>query len=49
MDVSKAVEGSKSGKVEYRTDRTASSPLVIGKASFDARQLLRTTPLSVES
>ncbi len=40
MDVAKAVEESKSGKVEYRTDRTAIVHLVIGKASFDERKLL---------
>ena len=40
MDVSKAVEESKAGKVEYRTDRTAIVHLVIGKTSFDERRLL---------
>lgn len=40
MDVAKAVEESKSGKVEYRTDRTAIVHLVIGKASFEDRMLL---------
>jgi large subunit ribosomal protein L1 len=40
MDVGKAVEESKAGKVEYRTDRTAIVHLVIGKASFDDRRLL---------
>jgi large subunit ribosomal protein L1 len=40
MDVAKAVEESKSGKIEYRTDRTAIVHLVIGKASFEERQLL---------
>jgi large subunit ribosomal protein L1 len=40
MDVAKAVEESKSGKVEYRTDRTAIVHLVIGKASFDDQRLL---------
>jgi len=39
-DVRKAVEESKAGKVEYRTDRTAIVHLVIGKRSFEARQLL---------
>jgi large subunit ribosomal protein L1 len=39
-DIAKAVEEAKAGKVEYRTDRTAIVHLVIGKASFDARQLL---------
>jgi len=40
MDVGKAVAESKSGKVEYRTDRTAIVHLVIGKASFDEGRLL---------
>ena len=40
MDVAKAVEESKSGKVEYRTDRNAIVHLVIGKTSFDERALL---------
>lgn len=40
MDVSKAVEDSKSGKVEYRTDRNAIVHLLIGKASFERKMLL---------
>jgi large subunit ribosomal protein L1 len=40
MDVGKAVEESKAGKVEYRTDRTANVHLTIGKTSFDDRALL---------
>ncbi len=40
MDVKKAVEESKSGKIEYRTDRTAIVHLNIGKTSFDERRLL---------
>jgi large subunit ribosomal protein L1 len=40
MDVRKAVEESKAGKVEYRTDRTANVHLTIGKTSFDERALL---------
>jgi len=48
MDVAKAVEESKSGKVEYRTDRTAIVHLVIGKASFDSRQLLENYAAVVE-
>ncbi|HEX4435315.1 MAG TPA: 50S ribosomal protein L1 [Solirubrobacteraceae bacterium] len=48
MDVAKAVEESKSGKVEYRTDRTAIVHLVIGKASFDERKLLENYAAVVE-
>jgi large subunit ribosomal protein L1 len=40
MDVSKAVEEAKAGKVEYRTDRTAIIHLVIGKTSFEEDALL---------
>src|SRR3954463_11545523 len=40
MDVAKAVEESKAGKVEYRTDRTAIVHLNIGKTSFEERKLL---------
>jgi large subunit ribosomal protein L1 len=40
MDVGKAVQESKAGKVEYRTDRNAIVHLVIGKRSFDDRRLL---------
>jgi large subunit ribosomal protein L1 len=39
-DVRKAVEESKAGKIEYRTDRNAIVHLVIGKTSFDHRALL---------
>lgn len=40
MDVGRAVEESKAGKVEYRTDRTAIIHLVLGKRSFPEEQLL---------
>jgi len=40
MDVRKAVEESKAGKIEYRTDRTAIVHLAIGKVSFEERKLL---------
>jgi large subunit ribosomal protein L1 len=48
MDVAKAVEDSKSGKVEYRTDRTAIVHMVIGKASFDEQRLLENYAAVVE-
>jgi large subunit ribosomal protein L1 len=48
MDVGKAVEESKAGKVEYRTDRTAIVHLVVGKASFDEQRLLENYAAIVE-
>jgi large subunit ribosomal protein L1 len=48
MDVAKAVSESKSGKVEYRTDRTGIVHMVIGKASFDERQLLENYAAVIE-
>jgi large subunit ribosomal protein L1 len=39
-DVEKAVNESKSGKVEYRTDRQAIVHMALGKASFDEEKLL---------
>jgi large subunit ribosomal protein L1 len=48
MDVAKAVEESKAGKVEYRTDRTAIVHLTIGKTSFDERALLENYAAVVE-
>jgi large subunit ribosomal protein L1 len=41
MDVAKAVQESKAGKVEYRTDRTANVHLTIGKTSFEDGALLQ--------
>jgi large subunit ribosomal protein L1 len=48
MDVAKAVQESKAGKVEYRTDRTAIVHLVIGKASFEGRKLLENYAAVIE-
>jgi large subunit ribosomal protein L1 len=39
-DVGKAVEQSKAGRVEYRTDRSGIIHLVIGRANFDEQRLL---------
>ncbi len=39
MDVAKAVQEAKAGKLEYRTDRGANVHLALGKRSFDERQL----------
>src|SRR5436190_1184632 len=40
MDVAQAVEESKAGKVEYRTDRQAIVHLAIGKTDMEERALL---------
>ncbi len=48
MDVAKAVQESKAGKVEYRTDRTAIVHLVIGKTSFEAPHLLENYAAVIE-
>jgi len=47
-DVRKAVQESKSGKVEYRTDRTAIVHMVIGKTDFDERALLENYSAVIE-
>jgi large subunit ribosomal protein L1 len=48
MDLAKAVQESKAGKIEYRTDRTAIVHLVIGKASFEDRALLQNYATVIE-
>ena len=48
MDVAKAVEESKAGKIEYRTDRTAIVHLIIGKTSFEERALLENYAAVIE-
>jgi large subunit ribosomal protein L1 len=48
MDVAKAVEESKAGKVEYRTDRNAIVHLVIGKRDFEDRKLLENYAAVIE-
>jgi large subunit ribosomal protein L1 len=40
MDVAKAVQDSKGGKLEYRTDRGANVHVAIGRKSFEERQLV---------
>jgi len=40
MDVAKAVQEAKAGKLEYRTDRGANVQVAIVKESFDERQLV---------
>jgi large subunit ribosomal protein L1 len=47
-DVEKAVADSKSGKVEYRTDRQAIVHMAIGKAGFDEAKLLENYQAVIE-
>ena len=48
FDIAKAVQDSKAGKLEYRTDRGANVHLPIGKRSFDERRLLENYASIVE-
>jgi large subunit ribosomal protein L1 len=48
MDVKRAIQESKAGKIEYRTDRTANVHLAIGKKDFTERQLLENYAAIVE-
>ena len=48
FDVAKAVQESKAGKLEYRTDRGANVHLPIGKKSFGERQLLENYATLIE-
>ena len=48
MDVGRAVQEAKAGKVEYRTDRNAIVHLLIGKRSFDDRRLLENYAAVIE-
>jgi large subunit ribosomal protein L1 len=48
MDVAKAVQESKAGKLEYRTDRGANVHLIIGKKSFGEKQLLENYATLIE-
>ncbi|HWT22885.1 MAG TPA: 50S ribosomal protein L1, partial [Solirubrobacteraceae bacterium] len=48
MDVGRAVQESKAGKVEYRTDRTAIVHMTVGKTSFPDDHLLENYQAVVE-
>lgn len=49
QDIPRAVEEAKKGRVEYRMDRTALIHVSIGKASFEAGQLLENLAAVVEA
>lgn len=40
MDVKRAVEEIKAGKVEYRVDKAGNVAIIVGKVSFDAQKLV---------
>src|SRR5438034_4789246 len=48
MDVAKAVQEAKAGKLEYRTDRGANVHVAIGKRSFDEKQLVENYAALIE-
>jgi large subunit ribosomal protein L1 len=48
MDIAKAVQDIKGGKVEYKTDRTGNVHMIIGKKSFTEEQLLQNYLVVVE-
>jgi len=48
MDVAKAVTDIKGGKIEFRVDRHANLHFIIGKASFDDRQLLENYAAAID-
>lgn len=48
MDVAKAVSDIKGGKIEFRVDRHANLHFIIGKASFNERQLVENYAAAVE-
>jgi large subunit ribosomal protein L1 len=47
-DVAKAVSDIKGGKIEFRVDRHANLHFIIGKASFDERQLVENYAAAVD-
>lgn len=49
MDVTRAVEESKAGKVEYRTDKAGIINSPIGKKSFDAKKLIENLTTLVDT
>jgi len=48
MDVAKAVEEIKGGKIEFRTDKHANLHFIIGKTSFSDTQLIQTYAAAID-
>jgi large subunit ribosomal protein L1 len=49
MDIARAIEDIKSGKVEYRVDRTSIVHVIIGKASFGQDKLMENFNVLMEA
>ena len=49
MDLAKAINEIKGGKVEYRVDKTGIISLIVGKVSFDATKLYENAKLAIET
>lgn len=49
MDLTKAINEIKGGKVEYRVDKTGIISLIIGKVSFDNTKLFENAKLAIET
>ncbi len=48
-DVAKMVKEQKGGKVSFKTDNTSNIHMIVGKASFEEKQLLENTNVVVEA
>lgn len=48
MDVAKAVEEIKGGKIEFRTDKHANLHFIIGKTSFSDTQLIQNYAAAID-
>jgi large subunit ribosomal protein L1 len=49
MDIRKAIEETKAGKVEYRVDKTGVIHSPVGKVSFDEAKLLENTRVLINA
>jgi large subunit ribosomal protein L1 len=49
MDIAKAVEETKAGKVEYRVDKTGVIHSAVGKVSFDEEKLVQNTKALIDA
>jgi len=49
MDIAKMVKEQKGGKVSFKLDNTSNIHLIVGKASFEEKQLMENTSVVVEA